>query len=84
MVHGSMVDRGKGVYPDLICVVHLRLSGWGSPRAASARQRFTGTSPEVRRQPRSWALVHGFKFGFVLREVEELVNLSRPKVWRLG
>jgi hypothetical protein len=34
LAHRSTVDRPKGVTPDLIRTVHLRSSGWGSPRAA--------------------------------------------------
>jgi hypothetical protein len=43
-VHGSMVDRGKGVSPDLILTVGRRSIGWGGPRAAGG-----GARPESRR-----------------------------------
>jgi hypothetical protein len=53
VVHGSMVDRAKGLRPGLIWAVHLRSSGQGGPQEVrdggdnGARRRPAGPAAEL-------------------------------------
>jgi hypothetical protein len=90
LVHGCTVHRSLKAKGYAIRAVGFAIYGCGRTHTTDGGARPTcgGARPGLHRKFVGdldlGALVHGFECGFVLHEVEELANLSRPKGWWLG
>jgi hypothetical protein len=90
LVHGSTVDRGQGIYPDLIRAVGFTICGRGRMHAtgSGARSARGGARRRLRRKFAGdcglGATVHYLRCGLNREKEEDVAELTRDSLTAVG